>query len=186
METNMKKLVLALLLPLTLTNFAWGQDAPRADLAITMNLHEVDAGSSSLVPQRFPGFGVNLGLNLNEKFGVALDFEWVTASRSPNDFTILTAMAGPRFTKRTERVTSFAHAMGGLYRLSSEDVSGGSDISQTGLGLAFGGGWDINANKRVAIRVLQFDYVPNRISGQWFNDYRLLFGVTLKLGSQYE
>lgn len=178
----MKRLVFCLAMPLLLTNLAWGQDAPRVEVGLALG-----AKSESIDP-----FGtgyasaVNLGLNVNENWGFAVELSGSNSTLA----SVRTFTVGPRFTRRTKKYTAFAHAMFGSYELDRFDRS---------FGMVFGGGFDINLrnNKRVAIRVFQVDYISYRFSGGFIsstislppgriNDARILFGVTFKFGSLYE
>ena len=56
-------------------------------------------------------------------------------------------------------------------------------VSETGFAMAFGGGLDVNAGKRVAIRIFQLDYLPSRLAGVWSKkDFRASAGVVFKWG----
>jgi len=46
--------------------------------------------------------------------------------------------------------------------------------------IGFGGGLDVNLNPRVAVRILQADYVPTRSAGKWQNDFRVSIGVVFR------
>jgi hypothetical protein len=58
----------------------------------------------------------------------------------------------------------------------------GDDVgSENGFSLGFGGGIDVNAGERMAIRVVQFDWAPSRFSGEWeTNVIRFGFGIVFK------
>src|SRR5215204_1050705 len=49
--------------------------------------------------------------------------------------------------------------------------------SETAFSMAFGGGLDIRASKRVSFRVFQVDYNPIRKDGQTSNNVRFSFGI---------
>jgi len=84
---------------------------------------------------------------------------------------------GPRFYVRGDKATGFVHALFGAYRL------GAGGYSETDFGMGFGGGVDVNATDRVAIRVVQFDWLINRSEGYWFKkNVRFGFGVVFKVG----
>jgi hypothetical protein len=68
---------------------------------------------------------------------------------------------GPRFTKRTAKTSIFTHALFGAARLDSFQRG----TNQFAIGL--GGGLDINATERIAIRVFQIDWIPTRFEGSW-------------------
>jgi hypothetical protein len=84
------------------------------------------------------------------------------------------ALIGPQFTVRGKGATGFAHVLVGGVR----SIEGGNHFAG-----ALGGGVDINAGKRVAIRVFQFDYIPNT-SGHGSSVRLGLFGIVIKLAQQ--
>jgi len=106
---------------------------------------------------------------------------------------------------RRSKVPPFVHAMfGGLKQgigsISVTDpVSGFSittpGVSSTGLGMAFGGGMDINISDRLALRVPQFDWTLRHIGsttilgvtvpGAWSTgQIRFGIGLVVKAGGK--
>ena len=86
-------------------------------------------------------------------------------------------MVGPRFTKRTERVNLFVHALFG-------GASGRVNLpgfADSEIALGGGGGFDINVNRRLAIRPLQVDYIGSFVD-MLENNIRIGAGVVNKLG----
>ena len=73
-----------------------------------------------------------------------------------HDFASHQFLFGPRFTMTGGRMTAFAHPLVGFSRLSGA-------VSQTNFIMGFGGGLDIAITRRIAIRVFQADYVPERV-----------------------
>ncbi|MBI4164312.1 MAG: hypothetical protein HY508_01100 [Acidobacteria bacterium] len=113
----------------------------------------------------------------------------------PFDDSYYLFQAGPRVAFRFERVTPWGHA---LFGVSQSRVAGAGAI-ETSFAGTFGGGLDLPIHKRVALRVIQADYVRMRINaisaggvgGGGFgliivpipsNNLSLSFGVVLKLG----
>jgi hypothetical protein len=92
------------------------------------------------------------------------------------DINIYTFLFGPRVSARGDSATAFGHVLLGGARLSL------AGLSSTDFAMAIGGGVDVNAGKNFAIRVVQADYVPNRIGGSWNSDFRVQAGVVIKLG----
>lgn len=150
------------------------------------------------------GFNGSVAFNVNSAFGIVADFRY--NQDNIVDFTVsdefesvegniklrnLSLMAGPRFSYRgNERVTPFAHALVGLdhIRLSGEAQVEGEDIdlemseTNNGLGLALGGGIDVNLSESVAIRLIQADYYLTRHEGNRMNNMNLAFGVVFRIG----
>ena len=52
------------------------------------------------------------------------------------------------------------------------------------VGFTPGGGVDINAGKKVAVRLAQFDYIPTRFSGFWFHNFRYEAGIVFMVGGK--
>jgi opacity protein-like surface antigen len=85
---------------------------------------------------------------------------------------------GPRFTSRPGRVEGFVHAL-----LGGARASGGGD-SDTSFTYALGGGLDIKASDRVAIRIVQLDYLRTHFSDNWQNNFRYSTGLVFRLGKK--
>jgi outer membrane protein OmpA-like peptidoglycan-associated protein len=96
------------------------------------------------------GWGLAATYNLNRYFGLTADF----GGHYSDQANFGTFMFGPKVMYRGEHVTPFGELLVGLARLSPE----GRD-SAHGLGVAVGGGFDLNIAKRVAWRVIQADYI---------------------------
>ena len=121
----------------------------------------------------------------------------VTTSRQTTRTS--TALFGPRFFLRRERATLFAHGLAGVIRSRSEYkvISGigfpGRNIGTLPLlpstfaysvnhfAYGFGGGIDLNLNRRFAIRMIQADYLRSRV-GPTHNQLRLQSGVVIRFG----
>ena len=74
----------------------------------------------------------------------------------------------------------------GHYDTTSNDERPGGDLF-IGHMLAFGGGIDLDVKDYLAIRVIQFDYIPHTIESdftalppRWAHDFRISFGIILK------
>jgi hypothetical protein len=139
-------------------------------------------------------FGLHLGVNFNpyRNFSVVLtDLGIQTRGstfrplfrNSNNEVDTSQALFGPELKIRTRKANGFVHALVGVTntRLVETDSFGTTDlVRRTNLALGFGGGLDINLNPRIAVRVLQADYIPTRLQGQWQNDFRLSIGVVFR------
>lgn len=111
--------------------------------------------------------------------------------------SVHTFLFGPRLSLRKERWTAFGHVLVGGAR---KKVAAGStgiiiigdddDIlsrdprlsGDTGFAMAAGGGLDIKASKRVAVRVFQIDYLPARLNDEWTHNVRVQAGIVFRLG----
>ncbi len=75
---------------------------------------------------------------------------------------------GPRFTyRRWEHLTPFAEILVGVgnLRFSASSVGLTNTISSTTFAGGFGGGVDYAISRRIAIRLIEVDYVPTRFRG---------------------
>jgi hypothetical protein len=143
--------------------------------------------------QNANGVGLNVAGNFNNWFGVVGDFSYNTKDVAIPEFGGLKAaarnlyfLAGPRLSMRRERTTLFAQALAGVGH-TRVDIGGVPKFTDLAFGL--GGGLDINANKRIAIRAFQFDYLPSRTTNDftkdkvWLHNIRAQVGIVLKLGN---
>jgi opacity protein-like surface antigen len=132
------------------------------------------------------GFQASFIANLNKHVGIKADFAAYVNNRlisggnfqscvgtvcttSTQDFNVdskaLYFMAGPELKGRNHtRLTPFVHALAGIVHSRSEFRTTGAltfsdHTTDTGFSMAFGGGLDIRASKRVSIRAMM-DYNP--------------------------
>ena len=168
--------------------------------------------------QNAHGFGGSLNGNFNRHFGFSADFAAQYGDVSPGpplfciaifppppaclqppstNFSAFHFLAGPRVTGRSQRFTTFAHALFGVAHTRTSPFSlviplppplrpiplSIPEASDNNFAMGFGGGFDVNANRRVALRVLQFDYVPVHTDAGFLHNFRFKSGVVLKLGS---
>ncbi len=152
---------------------ALAQDYPKAEVFFGGSLLRSDGAPSG--QQLFGGWQTSLSANFSEAIGFTADLGGQYRSILGQGVSQYEYLFGPRLIRRGEGITAFTHALfGGV------TVTGGG--TNTGFGMAFGGGMDIDVRRKVAIRIVQFDYMPSRFSGMWFNDIRLGFGIVFKVG----
>ena len=92
------------------------------------------------------------------------------------DSAVHTFLAGPKFTYRGGRVSPYVHALFGAARTSGvveiefrDNVTGIGGIStarfsETGFGMAIGGGLDVRLTDRVSLRLVQVDYLRTQLA----------------------
>ncbi len=191
----MRKLYVSLVTILLVSIAAQAQDRPPTVEVFGGYSHlnfDLALGLTRTGRQNANGVGLNVAGNVNGWFGVVGDFSYNVKDVRDPDFPGLKFaarnlyfLAGPRLSRRGERTTWFAQALVGAVRMRA-DI--GSVPKFTDLAFAFGGGLDINANKHVAIRAFQFDYLPSRTTDVsvrdkvWLHNVRAQVGVVLKLG----
>lgn len=194
---------LAFLLALGLRSLPAGaqDNYPRAELfgGFSFGSVEVDDPVGN-VPEseQALGFQAAAMLNITEAFGLVaevgglwgdLPFTVFSGGSRGGTFRRFQAFAGPRFTKRTNRISVFVHALPGFAQqrdtiMSSSFFSPPSTRSSTsnGFAVALGGGVDVKAGRHLAIRAVQVDSLPIRIGGDRTNGVRVGVGIVLKFG----
>jgi hypothetical protein len=152
-------------------------------------------GLTSSLRESFMGWQGSVNGNLTHHLAIVGDFggQYKTIAGIPmNSYQFL---FGPRIVFRAPRITPFVHAMfggvkEGVGSFSFTDPLSGVTIttpgvSSTGLGLAMGGGLDVNLNDRLALRVPQFDWTPMHVGGVWTsNVIRIGIGLVVKTGGK--
>lgn len=165
------------------------------------------------------GWNGSVAANLNKWFGLVVDVSGhydssssnfvVTIPDSPTlpglpplafrvkmDTKIHTIMVGPRFSyRKIEKITPFAHALFGVSRTHQEvqTVSASfesfSSDNNTTFAMAIGGGLDVNLSKRLALRVIQADYLYKRLEFNRFgfdthDNLRASVGLVFRFGGK--
>lgn len=137
---------------------------------------EVFGGFSVLSVEAQRGFGwqASVAGNLNRNISLLADL----GGHYKFHVSSYEYLFGPQFNARGERTTAFAHVLFGGARLL------GFDSAMNGFAMGIGGGLDVNATSRIALRVFQVDWIPSRFEGGWQNKTgRIGFGVVFKSGS---
>ena len=99
------------------------------------------------------GWDTSLTGNLNNWFGIAADFSGAYKSQNGASFNNYTYTFGPVVSWcHKEMFIPFAHFLAGGFRASAS-LSGLSG-SDNGFAMMFGGGVDVKATKRVALRAI--------------------------------
>ena len=103
--------------------------------------------------------GWNLAItgNVNRWFGVTADFSGAYKSMGGINANAYTYAFGPTITRRQERVNPFAHILLGGFRAAAG--FGGSSTGTSGYAMITGGGIDVKAAPRIAVRVVQVDWI---------------------------
>jgi opacity protein-like surface antigen len=154
------------------------------------------------------GFEASVIGNLNRYVGIKGDFSIYSNNRQIKDGTFTSCvgtvctssiqdykvnsraayfMAGPEIKGRNRtRLTPFAHALFGLVHSRTEFSTSGTfnisdKASETGFAMAFGGGLDIRASKRISIRAM-IDYNPTFLRGSEIDSRERQDHVRLSLG----
>jgi len=170
-------------------------DAPRVEIFGGYSFLHADLGDTEYLN----GFHVSAALNPKKWVGMAADLSssygkttTITAidTFTPNIGTQLLTF-GPRFSLRSEMITSFGHVMFGVARIRQSNAPGLTNPTlvlmggtETAPAVQFGGGVDLNATDSLAIRIFQADYLMTFFNSARQNHIRLSTGVVLRLGTQ--
>jgi hypothetical protein len=173
-----------------------GQEFPRWESFSGFSYANVGLGPQANLfgPVSKNYYGIHFGVNFNpyRNFSVVLADLGIQSrgSRVPrlfrnsnNNVVTSQALFGPELKIHRRKENVFAHALVGVTntRLVETDSFGSVDlVRRTNLALGFGGGLDVNLSPRLAIRILQADYVPTRLAGKWQNDFRVGIGVVFR------
>ena len=170
----MRNILMICLIVICLPLVAMAQDPPKAEVFGGFSILSADLGDR----EKFYGFQTSVAGNFHKNFGIAADVGGQYKDLNGNSVYIYEFLFGPRFSIRNDAATVFAHALfGGVH-------AGGAGDSQNGFAMGFGGGIDVNVNNRFAVRVVQFDWTPNRINDIWSkSEVRFGFGIVIKAGN---
>ena len=190
------------LLLLSIPSFAQEVNYPKAEVfggfsisSAAISSTDPVTGLTSSLRESFMGWQGSANLNVTHHLGIVGDFggQYKTVAGIPmNSYQFL---FGPRIAFRGPRVTPFVHAMfggvkEGIGSFSITDPITGltistPSVSSTGLGMAMGGGLDVNLSDRFALRVPQFDWTPMHVGGVWEkNVIRIGIGLVVKAGQK--
>lgn len=134
------------------------ESAPKAEFFGGYQYTRFDGGLNA------NGWNTALTGNLNHWFGVAADFSGAYKSQSGVSFNNYTYTFGPVVSLRhSETFTPFAHFLAGGFHSSA--ASGSLSGSGSGFAMMFGGGVDVKATQRVAVRAIQFDWLSLHSNG---------------------
>ena len=176
---TMKRLIISACAVLFLAIPTWAQDEhPSWEIPVSFSFNRADF---FLVKENLLGFQFDVDYNFNKTIGLTINFAGQSKTIAGVELGTGQFLLGPRFTKRAKRATVFSHVLIGSYAVSLDDGIN-PKITDDGRALGLGGGIDVNAGRLVAIRVVQFDYIPHKIGGTWLHDARLGFGVVFKFG----
>jgi opacity protein-like surface antigen len=165
---------------LMLSVSALGQDTPKAELF----------GGYSYAGSGSNGFDASIAGNVNHWFGLVADVGGQYSTFTDQGFTEKISshsfLFGPRFSLRKSRAVPFVHALFGVANVKTDTDEFGPPLffSDTSFAMALGGGVDVRINDRLAIRVVQIDYLRTNFFGGTQNKGRIAAGVVLRFGKK--
>lgn len=153
-----------------------------ADLSLGFSVAHTTNTSYS---ERVLPLGFQCGITSIEKSIVPeidLAFQGRTPAGQSTQFNMFEYLFGPRFNAHDGKTTFFFHALaGGVKHWQHNPVDTPDSYGGNGFAMAYGGGVEVNASERIAIRVVQFDWIPIRENGAWItNTMRFGFGVVFR------
>ncbi len=172
-----------------LSSSAWGQDEdyPKVEVFGGFSWVEIDVEGGE--DERLNGWQASISGNFHENIGLSFNSGGQYQSLSGIGVQLYEFLVGPRFTLRIDEGALFAHALVGL---NYARVSGlgtfplpgvGDTLSETAFAVGFGGGADINVSDWGAFRMVQIDYIADRLSDEWSWNYRAGVGFVFKFGN---
>lgn len=169
-------MVLAMLVILPLA--ARAQETPRVEMFGGYSNLSADLSGTNF---NMSGVGVSATENLNSWFGGVLDFSTHYGKENGISTNLQTLTYGPVFTyRKNSRLHPFGHGMVGAAR-------GGADylnISRPEYRIALigGGGLDVVVSPRLALRLIQADYLMTTFNSDHQNNLRLSAGFVFSFG----
>jgi len=185
--------ILALLLVMAPAS-TYAQQYPRWEAFTGFSYAHLNLGpqTGTFLPtdKNYYGIHVNGSFNPRSYLRVILcDFSvqigsTAAANLSPEKADVRTSQVlfGPEFIRRSRKSAAFAHALIGVTNTRLVGTIGGVDVvpdiaNRTNLAFGVGGGLDFHLTRLLALRAIQADYIPTRLSGSWESDFRASTGV---------
>lgn len=168
----MKLLAAGILTTFAITSFAVAQDHPRSEIFAGYSLEHIapcgttttsgqgsacglESGELQSSVTNYNGWNASITGYVNRFVGFTADFGGHYGTTVASSTSRYSFLFGPTFVFRTPKLTPFAHVLiGGLHQNVSQDAL----FNSTRRAIAVGGGLDLNASKRFAVRLGQFDY----------------------------
>lgn len=176
----------------------FGQNYPRWESFTGFSYAHINFGPETVTFQptdrNYYGMHVNGSFNPKSYLRVILcDFSvqlgGTTIKLAPEHADVRTSqiLFGPEFVWRSEKAAAFAHSLIGMTNARLVSTIGGSDIipdvvNHTSLAFGLGGGIDVHLTRMFALRAVEADYIPTRISGTWENHFRVSSGLVWTFG----
>lgn len=187
---------LLLLLVLSMALPASGQKTyPRVEIAGGYSYLVVDRSHRNMPKGWNSSFAINFHRNLGLEAGFGGHYGHFPVLTINDSYYLF--QAGPRVAFRLRKLTPWAHALFGV----SQSRIAGADATRTNFASALGGGLDVAVHKRLALRMIQADYMRMRVNDFSLagigtggfglivgptpsNNLSLSFGVVIKLGGR--
>jgi hypothetical protein len=180
----MKRICWVLVVLLGASGCIMAQELPQAELFGGYSF--VRGHTNANTTLNLNGWNVSATGNINRCLGITVDVAQQFGTFSSGmDYQFRSFLVGPQFTYREkEKVTPFVHALIGDARFSQSQDTPQFAYHENSLGLVVGGGVDVHFHSIIALRLIQADYYMTKFSKDRQGNFRLGFGVVLKLGKK--
>ena len=175
----MRKVFVASLFVLAMSLSVFAQSSSRMDVFGGYSYVRFNPGQGATAINN-NGWESTATFNLNQKIGIAADFNGSYHSENGASNHVYTYMFGPQINLGNDKSNPFVHALFGAARdtVSANILGVSTSVSTNAFATALGGGYDWKASDTVSIRLFQADYLMTRFSSQSQNNIRLSFGIT--------
>jgi opacity protein-like surface antigen len=128
------------------------------------------------------GWNTGVQFNPSETLGLVAEFTGTFTNETGVDPGLYTFLFGPRYRFQTANsgLKPFLHALFGAGRLTVQGSF--ADNSETAFTMALGGGLDYQLSQRLALRVVQLDYLHTRFDPDGQNNLRFAAGIVVRFG----
>ena len=171
---------------------AQAQQFPHSELFAGVSYSNFNLGpqTAAFAPTGHNYYGLDTALSINPKSYLRLflfDLGWQHGhSVFSEGIGNAQVLFGPQFVLRRTRMNVFTHTLVGLTNTHLGGCGFGGPCTvhrqnRTNFALGFGGGVDLYLSRRLAVRLVQTDFIPARLAGRWENNFRISAGVVLRL-----
>ncbi len=155
----MRKFLVAILFLGLLSLPLIAQDNPKVEVFGGYQYLHIGGGNTNgpTNGEGFNGWNASLTGNLTNHFGIEGNFGGAYDTISAVSFKVYTYAGGPVVYTESGRLKPFAHVLfGGMHLSGSES---GISVSWNGYTIMAGGGLDVKANRMIAVRLAEFDWL---------------------------
>ncbi len=125
------------------------------------------------------GWAAEAQLNMTRSIALVTAFSGGYGTEAGADLAYYTYVGGPRFSLHRGRASLFTHALFGASGLTAS--AGGVSATENAFAMTLGAGVDVRVAPRIAVRVIQTDYLLSRLAGNTQNNLRLSTGLVFRL-----
>ena len=165
----MRKCLLVALLLSVCGVSAWAQDERKTEVFLGYSYLHFNSGIPTIDKSAAEGMNLDATYYPWRNFGMVADFQWHQKELDfPNNITtarLLSLHGGPRVKLRRGKFEPFANALFGFTHGTVTQDSPSQTDNQNTFSMKLGGGLDIAAWKRIAVRLGELNYYYTKFSG---------------------